>query len=185
MDEWHVVLRNYDGRIVLFNPIKNQIKLNQPLHQLRSNSENDIHHIQSISSDPQEEEEEEEEEEREPSSSSSLVPYPPLCPLCHRPIPSSPHLKTHSHRDRLPLPAPPNPSYFSLLSTASTPLPSRPSTPTLETPPLRKGKARGLDRSARVDGYYDRFFREIRKLGRGARGTVYLVRHILGGEELG
>ncbi|KAI8891989.1 kinase-like domain-containing protein, partial [Globomyces pollinis-pini] len=35
------------------------------------------------------------------------------------------------------------------------------------------------------EGYYDRFFVEMKKLGRGQRGSVFLCRHILDGIELG
>ena len=35
------------------------------------------------------------------------------------------------------------------------------------------------------EGYYERFFVEIRQLGRGSRGTVYLCQHVLNGHELG
>ena len=36
-----------------------------------------------------------------------------------------------------------------------------------------------------LQGYYDRFFVEERKLGRGQRGSVFLVQHILNGIPLG
>ncbi|SPO37878.1 related to IKS1 - putative serine/threonine kinase [Pseudozyma flocculosa] len=36
-----------------------------------------------------------------------------------------------------------------------------------------------------ADGYYARFFVEIKKLGRGARGTVFLCQHVLNGNKLG
>ena len=35
------------------------------------------------------------------------------------------------------------------------------------------------------EGYYERFFVEIRQLGRGSRGTVYLCQHVLNGHGLG
>lgn len=35
------------------------------------------------------------------------------------------------------------------------------------------------------EGYYERFFVEIRQLGRGSRGTVYLCQHVLNGHALG
>lgn len=34
-------------------------------------------------------------------------------------------------------------------------------------------------------GYYDRFFVELQKLGRGQRGSVFLCRHVLDDVELG
>lgn len=34
-------------------------------------------------------------------------------------------------------------------------------------------------------GYYERFFREERRLGMGAEGTVFLATHVIGGNVLG
>jgi serine/threonine protein kinase len=44
---------------------------------------------------------------------------------------------------------------------------------------------RNIQRSAFNQGYYAHFFREGRKLGRGARGSVFLAQHILQNELLG
>ncbi|KAE8266433.1 hypothetical protein A4X09_0g5917 [Tilletia walkeri] len=61
------------------------------------------------------------------------------------------------------------------------------------TPPRRKKTKRTtttrererLQASQFSQGYFDRFFVRVRKLGRGARGTVWLCQHILGGQKLG
>lgn len=42
-----------------------------------------------------------------------------------------------------------------------------------------------LDSSATAQGYYSRFFIELKKLGRGSRGQVYLCQHVLNGNRLG
>lgn len=42
-----------------------------------------------------------------------------------------------------------------------------------------------LNESAINQGYYSKFFIELRKLGRGFRGSVYLCEHILDGVKLG
>ena len=47
------------------------------------------------------------------------------------------------------------------------------------------GDIRNIPRSAFNQGYYAHFFRESRKLGRGARGSVFLAQHILQNELLG
>ncbi|KAK9461469.1 kinase-like domain-containing protein [Lipomyces oligophaga] len=43
----------------------------------------------------------------------------------------------------------------------------------------------GISSSAYSEGYFNKFFRTERELGRGGRGTVYLVEHILDGFSLG
>lgn len=106
------------------------------------------------------------------------------------------------------------PNYFRLLAEATSVPPStfntRPSTPSFtrnrfETasgsstpePASRRhtgtqGAARShastpepIDHGAEVDGYYARFFIEIKKLGHGARGQVFLCQHVLNTNKLG
>ncbi|CAH7672610.1 kinase-like domain-containing protein, partial [Phakopsora pachyrhizi] len=104
-------------------------------------------------------------------------------------------------------------SYFNLLSSSrtSTPLPSRAITP----PPLisqsdlnfksrssstdslgpvtidsdqrtaPEGIEEPLGDEKRVDGYYERFFVEEVRLGRGQKGSVFLCTHVLDGNALG
>lgn len=46
-----------------------------------------------------------------------------------------------------------------------------------------------MDRQERDDvpsrGYYERFFREEKRLGMGAEGSVFLATHVIGGNVLG
>lgn len=98
-------------------------------------------------------------------------------------------------------------SYFTLLSRTSTPQPSRPITPTSISEPSRSNynttsssttfympqtstsvpvmdpeeDDEPLGDAYRVDGYYDRFFVEDLKLGRGEKGSVFLCTHVLYG----
>jgi len=43
----------------------------------------------------------------------------------------------------------------------------------------------GLAKASMNEGYYQRFFEELRMLGRGGFGSVHLCRHVLDGEDLG
>ncbi|CAD7060322.1 unnamed protein product [Tilletia caries] len=49
----------------------------------------------------------------------------------------------------------------------------------------REKERERLQSSQFSQGYFDRFFVRVRKLGRGARGTVWLCQYILGGQKLG
>ncbi|PWY99783.1 kinase-like protein [Testicularia cyperi] len=42
-----------------------------------------------------------------------------------------------------------------------------------------------IDHAAEAEGYYSRFFVELKRLGRGARGQVFLCQHVLNGNKLG
>ncbi|KAK0569067.1 putative serine/threonine-protein kinase iks1 [Tilletia horrida] len=46
-------------------------------------------------------------------------------------------------------------------------------------------KRQRLQASQFSQGYFERFFVKVRKLGRGARGTVWLCQHVLAGQQLG
>lgn len=114
-----------------------------------------------------------------------------FCPTCLRPIhsPTTEQESTHTA-----------PNYFRLLAEAAS-VPgsrdgTRPGTPTTNSR-SSTGRSRTeaqaetgnidqkLQEGVEVDGYYARFFIEERKLGRGARGTVYLCQHVLNGNRLG
>ena len=122
------------------------------------------------------------------------------CPYCRRPI---------SDRDiarDAPLnsgPAQPefvNPDYFRLLheslpSSADSSSPPRPyrrlvqqvlaDSPTTSSDGVRSSSAQGISSAAFSQGYFKKFFVEEKELGRGGRGVVLLVKHILDGVSLG
>lgn len=106
------------------------------------------------------------------------------CPLCRQLLPSNglPAHDTpplHPGRRRIPLgSAVKESSYFIMLSRASTPQPTRSTTPVenCSTP---------LDRSSLNTGYFATYFKVLEKLGQGGNGAVHLVRHTLNGEALG
>lgn len=63
---------------------------------------------------------------------------------------------------------------FESASGSSTPLPSGASTP-----------PEPINHASEAQGYYARFFVELKRLGRGARGQVFLCQHVLNGNKLG
>ncbi|KAL9937389.1 hypothetical protein V8E36_003798 [Tilletia maclaganii] len=83
------------------------------------------------------------------------------------------------------------PRGFILNSTATGPSRPAPSIGIPGTPPRQAPSARASSSRQRLQasqfsqGYFDRFFVRVRKLGRGARGTVWLCQHVLGGQKLG
>ncbi|KAI8338017.1 kinase-like domain-containing protein [Chlamydoabsidia padenii] len=111
------------------------------------------------------------------------------CPLCHRPYPKADQTSSTqpTYMDR---------NYFRLLR--SSPMQS-PKTSTDNTPRTTHGSQQPVDdlfdesssstlhlnANAINQGYYSNFFIELRKLGRGFRGSVYLCEHILDGVKLG
>lgn len=54
-----------------------------------------------------------------------------------------------------------------------------------ETLPETSAPSSGLDGKSFNQGYYDAFFVERKKLGRGQRGSVFLVQHVLDQVSLG
>lgn len=83
------------------------------------------------------------------------------CTLCgqKRPFESVNQYEVHS-------------SYFRLLQTRVTHIPSLPAEPVFNVHP-------GLDAGSFNQGYYDCFFVELKKIGRGQRGSVFLCKHVL------
>ncbi|TKY86463.1 hypothetical protein EX895_004612 [Sporisorium graminicola] len=65
---------------------------------------------------------------------------------------------------------------FESASGSSTPIPS---VSGASTPP------EPINHSSEAQGYYARFFVELKRLGRGARGQVFLCQHVLNGNKLG
>ena len=121
------------------------------------------------------------------------------CPVCHRPFQGDP---AGSERSEAPSATYMNPSYFSMLrrSLPGTPTSSRPSSPrrrlaaasvedeepTLQPPAGAEFVAsepwvqsKGISSSSFSPNYFKTFFREERELGRGGRGVVLLVTHVL------
>lgn len=97
-----------------------------------------------------------------------------ICPYCHRPL-DTPFQDT-------PV-APPSPTYprasnyFHLLAESA----SRPRTPSSDS----DNEERTFSAETMAEGYFDAFFREERKLGMGANGSVFLCQHVLDGNPLG
>ena len=118
----------------------------------------------------------------------------PRCPLCQRHLPDAPQQDS-----RLPDSAfsyvqrSLEPDYFASLQP--TPENSRPSTPVqaerdreLSEDSFVPGAQRAVDILAVLmydAGYFSKFFSKQRSLGKGARGTVYLVQHVLEQHQLG
>ncbi|POW03627.1 hypothetical protein PSHT_11614 [Puccinia striiformis] len=77
-------------------------------------------------------------------------------------------------------------SYFELLSQSqcNTPRTSPPITP-LKRSCNSRSTLLILIQDKRIDGYYQRFFKEVMKLGRGQKGSVFLCTHTLDGNPLG
>lgn len=73
-------------------------------------------------------------------------------------------------------------SYFRLLE-GFTPLNEDQTEPDRESNPF--GNAATISTSALSEGYFAKFFRVVAYLGRGSRGLVYLVEHLLDGYSLG
>lgn len=98
-----------------------------------------------------------------------------LCPYCHRPLDTP----FHDTPVNPPSPTYPRaPNYFHLLAESA----SRPRTPSSSDGDDRD---RVFSVETMAEGYFDAFFREERKLGMGANGSVFLCQHVLDGNPLG
>ena len=75
--------------------------------------------------------------------------------------------------------------YFNLLAQSSTWSQNQVSTWSQNQVPLGVQTEKESFQECSNQGYYDKFFVEIKKLGRGQRGSVFLCRHILNGISLG
>ncbi|KZV81977.1 kinase-like protein [Exidia glandulosa HHB12029] len=104
------------------------------------------------------------------STPHALPPASPAhmqCPYCGQDMPQQ-----RQTDDRAP-------DYFKLLAVANETA-SRPS-----TPPAHDEGARSPSGSGMAQGYFDAFFRVEQRLGMGASGAVFLVQHVIDGNELG
>ncbi|EJT99172.1 kinase-like protein [Dacryopinax primogenitus] len=98
------------------------------------------------------------------------VDLPELCPVCRQPIPDK-----HAHsQEETPRRAS---NYFHLLAMTNENY-SRPGSPS-------PSGSRLFGDETLAEGYYETFFREERRLGMGANGTVFLCQHVLDGNPLG
>lgn len=122
------------------------------------------------------------QDETNPAPTSQPQPF---CSTCLRPFPWS--SVSSNDDDQEDSATSTHPHYFRLLAEATSlpgsQVPSRTATPTpgsgsrsrrQETSNDNANESEGLDDDVGVEGYYERFFVEEKKLGRGARGTVYL-----------
>ncbi|OQD84224.1 hypothetical protein PENANT_c013G04242 [Penicillium antarcticum] len=120
------------------------------------------------------------------------------CPLCHRPMRDSSrgrHRGNHEPEGEFI-----NPNYFRMLnnslpssaSSSSPPSPRRrlvqpalPGTPLNEPRSQPTSGSQGISSAAFSPDYFRRFFVEERILGKGGKGVVLLVKHVLDGVSLG
>jgi len=116
------------------------------------------------------------------------------CPLCHRPMRESSRGRHRGSTD--PEAEFINPNYFRMLdnSLPSSANSSRPPSPRrhLVPPALSDGRptseprpSQGISSAAFSTDYFKRFFVEERVLGKGGKGVVLLVKHMLDGVSLG
>lgn len=137
------------------------------------------------------------------SADSEPANLEPECPYCHRPLRDDVDPSRESRRPRAPSAQPGfvNPEYFRMLSATlpSTPHRSEPSSPRRRlvhpapTESVSPGSAYrsaspstpGISAAALSEGYFQRFFVEEGVLGRGGKGVVLLVKHVLDGVPLG
>ncbi|KZO98693.1 kinase-like protein [Calocera viscosa TUFC12733] len=97
------------------------------------------------------------------------VELPQLCPVCRQPMPDKPTTAAEETPRRAS-------NYFHLLAMTNE-THSRPGSPS--------PSGRQFGEETLAEGYYQSFFREERRLGMGANGTVFLCQHVLDGNPLG
>ncbi|KAI9489035.1 kinase-like domain-containing protein [Zychaea mexicana] len=156
--EWTVISKNdVSGQMVLYNRESRMVTVRQQVPS--------------------------ETQDTSSSSSMLLTPSSGECPLCHRPFPrQNTNSEEGSYQNNEPDFMDRN--YFRLLAS-TTPVQSPRTThgQTSTTPPLVSNIR--LNANAFNEGYYEKFFVERKKLGRGFRGSVYLCEHELDGVKLG
>ncbi|KAL4206131.1 kinase-like domain-containing protein [Rhizopus microsporus] len=115
------------------------------------------------------------------SNGSSALPVSDeeeKCPYCHRTIPRNDNEPDYMDQN-----------YFRLLASSTnvsadnSPVQSRSSTFSPEPP--RINPPINLNENAFNQGYYSKFFVELKRLGKGFRGSVFLCEHVLDGVKLG
>lgn len=124
----------------------------------------------------------------------------PDCPYCHRPLREDQPGQGNHRASSGGQPEFVNPDYFRMLhnslpnsvnSSGSSPPRRRlyqPALPGVPTDPNYSGRAaqsQGISSGAFTQGYFKKFFVEESILGRGGKGVVLLVKHVLDGVSLG
>ena len=120
------------------------------------------------------------------------------CPFCHRPMRDSSRGRHQAHEE--PEGEFVNPNYFRMLNnslpssaSSSTPpsprrrlvQPALPGGPIHEPPVQPTSSPQGISSAAFSPDYFKRFFVEERVLGKGGKGVVLLVKHVLDSVSLG
>jgi hypothetical protein len=172
--QWSVVLRPNKDKVVLYSASRNKLSV-------QTNWTHEVNRVEETSQGVIDEEGLEVITSEEMPASSSVQPT--VCPLCLQPLSRRHTQSTEKTRPRTQKDV----RYFALLSHAN----SRDSSP-LNTSKVAEsfdkiGEDIGpkLKSSTLNTGYFSAFFEEMRILGKGGNGTVYLVRHVLNGERLG
>ncbi|KAI1916728.1 putative serine/threonine-protein kinase iks1 [Ophidiomyces ophidiicola] len=121
------------------------------------------------------------------------------CPYCHRPMRDGSENSRDTRRAHAPAPGFINPEYFRMLDSwlpGNTPERSGPPSPRRRlVPPIQPETiprydtdtplTPGISSTAFSEGYFNRFFVEEGILGRGGKGVVLRVQHVLDGVSLG
>lgn len=124
----------------------------------------------------------------------------PDCPYCHRPMREDQPGQSNHRASPGGQPEFVNPDYFRMLhnslpnsvnSSSSSPprrrlyQPALPGVPTDPNYSGRTSQSQGISSGAFTQGYFKKFFVEETILGRGGKGVVLLVKHMLDGVSLG
>ncbi|KAM3588835.1 putative serine/threonine-protein kinase iks1 [Umbelopsis sp. WA50703] len=157
--DWTVIAENnFRGDLVLYNPETRMVTV-----QTQDSPDRDI----------------------APSDPMEIVQRIVTCPYCHRAFENENSMSELNQPDFM------DTNYFRLLSPVPTHEPIRESataTPDIASENDNESAAQSanhLKENAFNQGYYQKFFTEEKKLGRGLRGSVYLCQHELDGVNLG
>ncbi|KAF4581706.1 putative serine/threonine-protein kinase iks1 [Pleurotus pulmonarius] len=126
------------------------------------------------------------------SSTSPTAISPSSCPLCKRPLPAGYSLREEEEAEVDEILDTENDdaqwsratNYFQLLAIANDTM-SRPSSPPSIAASSSGESMPTFSTEALAEGYFNAFFKEERRLGMGANGSVFLCQHRLDGNPLG